>query len=87
VTAQTCPSVSPAVGAPKDATVGFLRVSAFNKQTPGLFKKQLAKLKDAGVGAIVLDLRNNGGGSFPAGVQVRKHQPTPVRNYVMVGKT
>ena len=70
VSSQVCQSVSAKVGAPKAAKLGYIRIATFNKQTPALFKSQLSKLQDAGVGAILLDLRNNGGGSFPAGVQV-----------------
>ena len=71
VTSQQCQSASPSTGAPAGKPVGVLRVSTFNKQTADLFRDELRKLKDAGVGSLVLDLRNNGGGSFPAGVQVR----------------
>lgn len=70
VTAQQCQSASPSTGAPTDKPVGVLRVSTFNKQTADLFREELRKLKAAGVGSLVVDLRNNGGGSFPAGVQV-----------------
>lgn len=69
VSGETCASVSPAVGAPP-GKLGFIRVATFNKQTAGLFTEQLRDLNRAGIGALVLDLRNNGGGSFPAGVQV-----------------
>lgn len=71
VRSQTCSSVSPTVGAAANRPVGVLRVATFNKQTVDLFTQQLRALNKAGVGAIILDLRNNGGGSFPAGVQVR----------------
>lgn len=71
VTSQKCETISPAVGAPQDKPLGVMRIATFNKQTAGLFLEQLKNLQEAGVGSLVLDLRNNGGGSFPAGVLVR----------------
>jgi carboxyl-terminal processing protease len=75
VTTQTCNAVSSTVGAPPGAKLAFVRLSTFTKQTPALFVQQLRRLQSAGVGAIVLDLRNNGGGSFSAGVQVHLNIP------------
>ena len=66
-----CSSVAPAVGAPDGAKLSWIRIATFNSQTAGRFKQELSKANEAGAGAIVLDLRNNGGGSFQSGVQVR----------------
>lgn len=63
--------VSSSVGLQAGRNVGYIRISTFNKKTGALFTQQLNDLKQAGVDAFVLDVRNNGGGYFPAGVQVR----------------
>lgn len=62
--------ISGSVGFPVGKEVGYIRISTFNKRTGELFTEQLNELKQAGVNAFVLDIRNNGGGYFPAGVQV-----------------
>lgn len=72
VSSEVCGPVSRAVGAGSGAQVGVIRISTFNKQTAGLFLEQLDALQRRGVTDIVLDLRNNGGGYFPAGVQVAR---------------
>lgn len=71
VSSAGCGAVAAAVGAPPGADVAYLRISTFNRRTVELFEEQLRALRTAGASAIVLDLRNNGGGYFPAGVQVR----------------
>ena len=70
VVSQSCGAVSSNVGFPADKKVGYIRIATFNKKTGDLFMQQLNDLKQAGVNAFVLDIRNNGGGYFPAGVQV-----------------
>lgn len=50
--------------------LGYIRIATFSKQTVEKFEDALTTLKDAKVDRIVLDVRNNGGGLFPAGVQV-----------------
>eukprot|EP00892_Ulva_mutabilis_P011902 jgi/Ulvmu1/9084/UM005_0179.1 len=72
VSSSACGPVSAAVGAPAGADVGYIRISTFNRRTAELFEEQLQALRAGGVSAFVLDLRNNGGGYFPAGVQVAK---------------
>jgi len=42
--------------------VGYVYVMAFGKATPNEFDTAIARLKDQGAKAIVLDLRNDGGG-------------------------
>ena len=71
VLSERCGTVSSSVGFPADRKVGYIRISTFNKKTGDLFTQQLNDLKQAGVNAFVLDIRNNGGGYFAAGVQVR----------------
>jgi carboxyl-terminal processing protease len=71
VSSELCGSPNAATGAATNANVAYIRISTFNKRTSDLFFSQLKKLKLEGANAYVLDLRNNGGGYFPAGVQVQ----------------
>lgn len=71
MSSAACGPVAAAVGAPPGADMAYLRISTFNRRTVDLFEEQLRALRAAGASAVVLDLRNNGGGYFPAGVQVR----------------
>lgn len=75
VTSAACGPVSAAVGAPAGADVGYIRISTFNRRTAELFEEALRALRAGGASAVVLDLRNNGGGYFPAGVQVAAPSP------------
>ncbi|KAG7674593.1 putative C-terminal processing peptidase, chloroplastic [Nannochloris sp. 'desiccata'] len=50
--------------------LGYIRIATFSKQTVEKFEAALASLKTEGVDRIVLDVRNNGGGLFSAGVEV-----------------
>lgn len=52
--------------------VGYLRVSNFNKMTAEDVLDALEAFKQKGVELEVLDIRNNGGGVFNAGVQVAR---------------
>jgi C-terminal peptidase prc len=52
--------------------VGYIRVGAFSAATPSGVSEALGSLTAGGAEAIVMDLRSNGGGSFPAGVAVAK---------------
>jgi C-terminal processing protease CtpA/Prc len=70
VSGVRCGRVSDRTGFPPGAVVGYIRISTFNKKTGDIFAQELLELKGNGVDAVVLDLRNNGGGFFPAGVQV-----------------
>ena len=53
-----------------DSKLGYIRVATFSKQTVEKVQDALTSLKAAGAGRLVLDVRNNGGGLFPAGVEV-----------------
>jgi len=57
---------------PAEPRVGYLRVSSFSGTTPGLVREALEAQAAGGAQAIVLDLRNNGGGFFPAAVDVAR---------------
>ena len=53
-------------------SVGYLRIGSFSKMTAEDVLDALESFKRKGVGHIVLDIRNNGGGVFNAGVQVAR---------------
>ncbi len=63
------PASASASAAPR---VGYVRIGAFSSATPSGVADALAALRSGGAEALVLDLRSNGGGSFPAGVEVAK---------------
>jgi C-terminal peptidase prc len=63
-------SVAASPQAPKKT--GYLRLAAFSRQTAALVGAALADLDGAGVDGVVLDVRNNGGGDFPAAVEVAR---------------
>lgn len=52
--------------------VGYIRVKTFNTSTGDDAKLALETLKKQGAEEFVLDLRNNAGGYFPAGVEVAR---------------
>jgi carboxyl-terminal processing protease len=55
----------------KDKTaVGYVRVNCFSDSTVQDLKSAILRLESSGIDALVLDLRGNPGGSFPAGVKV-----------------
>ncbi|KAF8071053.1 ctpA [Scenedesmus sp. PABB004] len=75
VTFATCTGVAPAVlppGAAAPGKLGYLRLATFNSNTTAAAQEALAALDKAGVAGLVLDIRNNGGGLFPAGVNVAR---------------
>jgi carboxyl-terminal processing protease len=64
------PLLLPPAG-PKDPTaVGYVRVNSFSDTTVQDLKSAILRLESSGIDALILDLRNNPGGSFPAGVKV-----------------
>ena len=68
VSSAVCPPVAPATG-----SVGYIRVTAFNGTTPAGVRSALQSVvTDGGASSLVLDLRSNGGGSFPAAVDVAR---------------
>ncbi|GIL83722.1 hypothetical protein Vretimale_10517 [Volvox reticuliferus] len=84
VSYSLCSGVSPSVGLTKKgggtdggnalegSKVGYIRLSTFNSNTYQGVTAALKEAREAGVDGLILDLRNNGGGLFPAGVQVAK---------------
>jgi hypothetical protein len=69
-----CPHTHTHPGAPASAKLGYVRLATFNSNTTAAAQEALYDLRKAGVGALVLDIRNNGGGLFPAGVRVRERE-------------
>jgi carboxyl-terminal processing protease len=51
-------------------SIGYIYVLAFGQQTPEEFDTALSRLKDAGAKAMVLDLRNDGGGYVESALQI-----------------
>lgn len=53
-----------------DASTGYIRIDHFMDSTPKELDQAFAKLQNAGIQQLLLDLRNNSGGAFDAGVAV-----------------
>mmetsp|Transcript_22090 Transcript_22090/g.52815 ORF Transcript_22090/g.52815 Transcript_22090/m.52815 type:complete len:485 (-) Transcript_22090:771-2225(-) len=70
VTHGMCGAVSEAAGGA--GRLGYVRLASFNSNTAAAAKDALRELKAGGAERYVLDLRNNGGGLFPAGVEVAR---------------
>jgi carboxyl-terminal processing protease len=54
----------------KDRRIGYVRVSAFSRDTPRELEKALEELKKDNLKGLVLDLRFNPGGLLPAAIEV-----------------
>jgi carboxyl-terminal processing protease len=69
--------------------VGLIRVSSFNLETEKLVREALEEIrKESSVSSLVIDLRGNGGGYMPAGVDVAKlFLPAKARIISEVDKT
>mmetsp|Transcript_13517 Transcript_13517/g.22846 ORF Transcript_13517/g.22846 Transcript_13517/m.22846 type:complete len:491 (-) Transcript_13517:1208-2680(-) len=52
--------------------VGMIRLTTFNSNSADAVRRALTDLKAQGAKAFVMDVRNNGGGLFPAGVKISK---------------
>lgn len=44
--------------------VGLIRITEFNSKTPAQFAQALSELKDSGIRGLMIDLRDNKGGSY-----------------------
>mmetsp|Transcript_44173 Transcript_44173/g.84432 ORF Transcript_44173/g.84432 Transcript_44173/m.84432 type:complete len:471 (+) Transcript_44173:151-1563(+) len=67
VSSTMCPA--PGGGQSK---VGMIKLSTFNSNSADAVRASIAQLREQGARAFVLDVRNNGGGLFPAGVEITK---------------
>jgi carboxyl-terminal processing protease len=50
--------------------IGYLAIFAFGRETPDEFDAALKRVRDAGARALVLDLRNNGGGYVNSALEI-----------------
>lgn len=53
-----------------DNNIGYLKVTDFSDNTVNLVKKELAKFDENNVNKIVIDMRNNGGGTLQSAVDM-----------------
>jgi carboxyl-terminal processing protease len=63
----TLPSVKSKI---LDGNIGYLQISTFANDTPGLAQKAAADFQSKHVKGVILDLRDNPGGYLPAAVDV-----------------
>ncbi|GAB2295358.1 Carboxyl-terminal-processing peptidase 2, chloroplastic [Dionaea muscipula] len=52
--------------------VGYIKLTSFSKNASGAVKEAIETLRSNNVNAFILDLRDNGGGLFPEGVEIAK---------------
>lgn len=50
--------------------IGYIRITQFNEPTAGSLQKELEKLKEQDMKALILDLRNNPGGLLRSAIEV-----------------
>ena len=54
----------------EDGKIGYIRIKSFGDDTAQKFAQELGILEKQGVEGLIIDLRNNGGGLFDAGVSI-----------------
>jgi carboxyl-terminal processing protease len=64
------PIILPRENAEDVTALGYVRVNSFSDTTVQDLKAAILRLELSGIDALILDLRSNPGGSFPAGVKV-----------------
>ncbi len=64
------PLVSVDVAYMIDDETGFIKITRFSERTYDEFMQGMQKLKDAGAGKVIVDLRQNPGGSLPSVLQI-----------------
>jgi carboxyl-terminal processing protease len=52
------------------SAIGYIRINSFSDTTPQDLKSAILRLQSSGMEVLILDLRGNPGGSFPAGEKV-----------------
>jgi len=52
--------------------VGMIRLSTYNSNSTEATRESIDSLRKQGAKAFVMDIRNNGGGLFPSGVEISK---------------
>ena len=53
--------------------VGYLALTGFTSDAPALFAERLRQLEGGGIKALIVDLRNNGGGYIEAAQKIASH--------------
>ena len=56
-----------------DKNIGYIRLRVFGEDTDTEFDEELAKMEKKGAKALIVDLRNNGGGYVNAALEVCSH--------------
>lgn len=56
----------------EDETIGYIRIKEFGEVTVNQFSEALEDLREAGIRALILDLRSNPGGSLTAVIDVSR---------------
>ena len=54
----------------EDGKIGYIRIKSFGEDTAKTFINTLSSIEGQGVKGLIIDLRNNGGGLFDAGVYI-----------------
>lgn len=72
--------------ADKDAGIGYLRISEFNRNTDEQFTEGLKKLNDEGMKAMILDVRENPGGDLDTVVNIANEMLPKGKIVYMVDK-
>ena len=54
----------------EEGKIGYIRIKSFGDDTANDFMSALSSLESQKVGGLIIDLRNNGGGLFDAGVRI-----------------
>eukprot|EP00850_Spirogloea_muscicola_P009579 SM000054S18065 [mRNA] locus=s54:113751:118094:- [translate_table: standard] len=52
--------------------VGYIRLTTFNQNSAERVRDAIEQLREKGATSFVLDIRNNSGGLFPAGIEIAK---------------
>lgn len=60
-------------GQPMGDGVGYLALTGFTSDAPALFAERLQQLESGGLKALIVDLRNNGGGYIEAAQKIASH--------------
>lgn len=61
---------SPSVNSKRDGDIGILTISRFDEETGASARAAAQQLKDQGIKKLIVDLRDNGGGTLPAAPDV-----------------
>ena len=71
-------------GDPSAAKTGYIRIASFSRATGSGAAQALSKLRADGATRFVLDVRDNGGGVFPAAVEVARQWLPPGKAIVLI---